>query len=257
MIQEISRLDDSQILLIIKQCIEKYAALVRYQDHFKQIAKRRQHTRCISVTTFPRFEDGSFIKSADKLRSPCLISKILPHELTSTIENVFNLLGERYKGTSWLAHTPKIEIHIVAIKQFWLDCYVSDENFMTLLYESLAHKIWIKLEEFTKSIENAQKTSAHKTFSLKRYDKKANKVFQIEKMICIFYLVFFTFLQFEVGSSLDKNNLFKVLCLANKKEHTQLHIWAEQFISGANKIRKDKKDSINFQEFVTLLINQI
>jgi hypothetical protein len=42
--------------------------------------------------------------------------------------------------------------------------------------------------------------------------------------------------------------------MANKKEKTQLDIWAERFIAGANKFKKVPQESISFDEFIAILM---
>ena len=73
-------------------------------------------------------------------------------------------------------------------------------------------------------------------------------------MICKRYLVFFSFLTVDSGPLLEKEKLLLVLSMANKKEKTQLDIWAERFIAGANKFKKVPQESISFDEFIAILM---
>ena len=75
-------------------------------------------------------------------------------------------------------------LHIVALKQYWLDCYVCDLEMMNLLTDSLPNKIWINLEGFFKVIEAAQRTHMHHFLSPKRYEKKSRLSFLVKKMLC-------------------------------------------------------------------------
>ena len=64
-------------------------------------------------------------------------------------------------------------------------------------------------------------------------------------------------MQWEVGPYLTKDPLFKVLVMANKKEKTQVAMWVNLYLSGANSLRGSNKDCITFNEFKTIVIRSI
>lgn len=214
--------------------------------------RRRLHQRHISVTVFSKIEDYPEFLTERVVNSPTFCSL---NGTEKTIENVFKSLVLKYKGTSWLKEVSQPELHIVALKQFWLDCYVSDQLFMKLLFNSLPEKLWITEYGFTCTIESVQRASAFTFFSLRRYDKKIQKNSKLKKLICKFYLVFFCFLQQEVGPRLNKDNLIKVLTMADKKEKNQVSMLADGLLSNANKLRKSVRESISFDEFIILILS--
>jgi hypothetical protein len=61
----------------------------------------------------------------------------------------------------------------------------------------------------------------------------------------------------EIGSLMGREELVTVLSLANKKERTQLLMWADHFIAGVNKMRKSEKQVLSFEEFFKLLITHM
>lgn len=132
---------------------------------------------------------------------------------------------------------------------------MADANFLQLLQNSLPNKVWVGFSGFKKAIESTRGVSAFAIFSIKHYDKKLQKIFQIQKMLCKVHLVFFCFVQIEYGAYIIRQNLVKVLTLVNIKEKTQLNIWADNLIGGANKMAGSGKDYISFNEFYRYITN--
>jgi hypothetical protein len=180
LILKLSFCKDSELLQILKLGLSRFGSFKRSSSPHSP-TRRKRNTRCISMTV-PKVPLPSPTLSRISL-------SLYPHdksffESAILVENVFKKLIQDYKTTSWVRSDNMGEIHIAALQQFWLDCYASDANFMGLLLESLQHKVWIGLKEFTRCIESAQKVSAFAMFSIKRFDKRLQNLFLIQKMIC-------------------------------------------------------------------------
>jgi hypothetical protein len=246
---KLSTCSDVELLQIIKTGIARYAGYIDKETQAEITLKRKRNQRCASVTLFTKGSNRIIFEStpSEKLSSYPQDQSLF--EINNLIESIFKKLIQKFKETSWVRGDNKAEIHIAALRQFWLDCYVADTNFLSLLLSALPNKIWINLSGFKKSIESTRGVSAFAFFSLKRYDKKLQKDFLIQKMLCNNHSVFFSFCQVEFGLFITRQNLVKILSLVNIKEKTQLHIWADQLITGSNKVINSGKDYIGFPEF--------
>ena len=175
---------DEDILKLIKFQIGKYASLSRQQSLTKAYSKKKGH-RCSSVTMASHSNDRVHTEETEPSRYYSEKRRIGQDiDIDFTIESVFKKLIQAYSGTTWCKEEPRPQIHIVALKQFWLDCYMCDSNSMELLMDSLPNKIWINVEGFFKTVETATKTSSYTIFSFKRYDKKLQTNFLIKKLLC-------------------------------------------------------------------------
>lgn len=255
-IEKISSKSDEEILHLIQKESAKNAALWKMISEGRSSNKRFRAHRCASVP-YNIFGETRSIADDNESTNKSLLHSVYKKniDLRETVESIFEKLISQYSPTSWCKIENKSLLHIAALKQFWFDCCLCDQIFYALLLDSLPNKVWINSQGFFKSMVAAQKVSAFNIFSLKRYDKKLQKRFLVQKMLCKKYLVFFCFVQFDFGSGLTKEQLFKVLVMANKKEKTQVMMWVDWFISAANTQRGSNQDFIKFHEFSGLVIN--
>lgn len=275
-LEKISQKSDEEILSIIQKETAKNATFFKLINEAKAMNKKFKSHRCASVSynldklsqslsyknlilqnKLNLFQDAqSIVDETESLTYPMLqtvYGKCI--DLKETVERTYDKLISQYSGTSWCKLEDKAFLHIVALKQFWFDCCVCDQTFYSMLFDSLPNKVWINTQGYFKCMESAQKVSAFNIFSLKRYDKKIQKRFLVQKMLCKGYLVFFCCVQYDVGPCLTKESLFKVLVMANKKEKTQVMMWVDWCISSANSQRGRNQDFIKFHEFMSLVIN--
>ncbi|OMJ73529.1 hypothetical protein SteCoe_27751 [Stentor coeruleus] len=252
-IGKISNKPDEEILHIIRKLSAKNAALWKMISEGRSSSKRIKVHRCASVQ-YNIFKETKSIAEDNESTNKSLLHSVYSKNigLRETVESIFEKLISQYSSTSWCKLENKSLLHIAALKQFWFDCCLCDQKFYTLLLDSLPNKVWINAQGFFKSMAAAQKVSAFNVFSLKRYDKKVQKCFSVQKM-----LYFFCCVQYDFGSGLTKDQLFKVLVMANKKEKTQIMMQVDWFISAANTQRGFNQDFIKFYEFSALAINSI
>ncbi|OMJ78920.1 hypothetical protein SteCoe_21192 [Stentor coeruleus] len=252
-LEKISGKSDEEILHLIQKESAKYAALWRMIFDGRSSSKRVRVHRCASVP-YNIFGETKSIADDNESINKSLIKSVYSKniDLRETVESIFEKLISQYTPTSWCKLENKSLLHIAALKQFWFDCCLCDQSFYSLLLDSLPNKVWINVQGFFKSMVSAQKVSAFNIFSLKRYDKKVQKRFLVQKM-----LFFFCCIQYDFGSGLTKEQLFKVLVMANKKEKTQVMMLVDWFISEANTQRGSNQDFIKFHEFSPLAINSI
>jgi hypothetical protein len=178
-------LDNEEDLLdFLRSQLSRHSKLyfVLHEFHWP-IRKTRNH-RCSSVdfTFHPGKTFHTEPEESEKQRLPISILVKNP-ELCQTTENVFNCLIEKYRGSSWTKEGKFL--HVAAFKQFCLDCFTFDTTFFKLLLDGVNSKLWISVEGFFKAVESVQRSSSHHFLSFKRYEKKSQKKFLIQKMLCI------------------------------------------------------------------------
>ncbi len=178
-------MDNTQLIKTLKAETAKYARLKQCLRELRAAPKRTKVHRCSSVNLNFNNNVTLHTEGYEKQKFHLPLSAYSNNvELCETIERVFERLIEQYSGTSWCKDEKEPVLHAVALKQFWLDCYTSDQNFLSLLTESISNKPWINVEGIYNSIEAAQRLSAFNIFPLKRYDKKLQKNFLIQKLLC-------------------------------------------------------------------------
>lgn len=250
-------LTDTELKAVLSVNLARFAAYLDKKRRAKQIVRKKRICK-YSSASFALKTQESLSEFDEELRRNSILQNKIVYEIDHIVDNVFQFVAGMYKGTSWVRNWENtIELHLAAVRQFWLDCYVGDGTFLALLFRNLTQRVWFHLHDFRLCIENAQKKTAYGIFSLKRHDKKMKTTFQTQKAICKSYLVFFCFVQAEVGLLLNKESLIKALRMANKKEKTQLHLWAEQLLYGADRLRGFSRNTIDFSEFTALILNQI
>jgi hypothetical protein len=183
-LEKLSVCSDNELLLITKSGIARFAALLAKAEHTELLQRRKRNQRCASVTLFAKSSGKSIFDSnnSEKLTSYPYDQNLF--ETQNLIESVYKKIISKYKETSWVRGDLKPEIHVAALKQFWLDCYVADANFLALLLAALQGKVWVGLSGFKKALDSTRGVSAFAIFSIKRYDKKLQQHFLIQKMIC-------------------------------------------------------------------------
>ncbi|OMJ68293.1 hypothetical protein SteCoe_34305 [Stentor coeruleus] len=151
------------------------------------------------------------------------------------------------------------EIHVSVIKRHWLDCAVSFQVFFTMLQAPLHGKEWVTFNDYLRSIEAAHQKNIVNAFLSSKHKKKLGVMMRIQKLLCIFYIVFFCIVEYEV-KQMDAGGLIKVMQLGHRMQKTmdkEIIELANEFMTRANKIRKEDRVIITFQEFKNLLLNSV
>mmetsp|Transcript_22926 Transcript_22926/g.22655 ORF Transcript_22926/g.22655 Transcript_22926/m.22655 type:complete len:175 (+) Transcript_22926:310-834(+) len=168
------------------------------------------------------------------------------------MDAVFESIYEKYKNYSWSRlNAEEREVHIAVLKQFWLDCYICDQTFLNLLLSPLKNKLWINYDSFAESLRGIHKTNIFHMLTLGMHGKKAKKIFLIQKL-----LFFFRFVQYEAGSELGRETLGRVLEMSDKRGKVQVDMWINVIFKAADAVRGYSKQSISFEEFRNLIIQQ-
>lgn len=145
-------------------------------------------------------------------------------------------------------------IHVSIIKQFLLDCYVSDLCFYNLLLAPLLKKTWADQGLFLQVLGSFQRLPLNEFyfFSQKNQDKR---VLQVQKMICNLYSVFFKVIQYAYGVSMNQEKLKMVFSFSlSDAEHSSSYTELTTLVlNKANQARGRLKTSITFNEFYQLL----
>ncbi|CAG9321449.1 unnamed protein product [Blepharisma stoltei] len=170
-----------------------------------------------------------------------------------TMDNIFFSLVEKYKSKNWVRNYPNNpEIHIVVIRQFWLDCNVCDQLFWHILSAPLGSSTWINGELFIRAIENLHETSNWNIFTYKFIGKKYRKTYKAQKQ-----LFFFSLAQHEYGEELSRDQLVQVLDMADRTAKYHLEMLANLMIKNCHETKNSKNMKISFGEFKSMLINRL
>jgi hypothetical protein len=101
-----------------------------------------------------------------------------------TLTNVFQQLGSFYQETAWVRNSNRLEIHTVLLKQFLLDCYMSDQKLFQCILEPVKNKLWMTSEDFLKCIEELHMGYRWKFFASRKIKKLENRNIQKQKLLC-------------------------------------------------------------------------
>jgi hypothetical protein len=99
-----------------------------------------------------------------------------------TNDKLASCIQAQYDGTRRIEETSFI--HISALRQFFLNCYVSSSQFMSLLMLPFKTQVWISEGHFLRSFENIQ---SHIFEALDLYadnPRSAKKLFAVQKLFC-------------------------------------------------------------------------
>jgi hypothetical protein len=76
------------------------------------------------------------------------------------------------------------EVHLAAIKQFWLDCGVCSMVFFHILMAPVRDKQWLRREDFLRSLESFQQKNLVLAFLPEQKKKQMALTMKIQKMLC-------------------------------------------------------------------------
>jgi hypothetical protein len=179
----------------------------------------------------------------------------MKNELSNLATLAFERLVNAYDHSGLVRFEPEdTYIHISIIKQFLLDCYVSDLCFYNLLLAPLLKKTWADQGLFLQVLGAFQRLPLNEFyfFSQKNQDKR---LLQVQKMICKIYLVFFKVIQFAFGVPMNQEKLRMVFQFSlSDAEHSQSYAELTALVlNKANATRGRLMNSITFSEFNQLL----
>ncbi|CAG9311242.1 unnamed protein product [Blepharisma stoltei] len=254
---------DTQILNSLKALLNNYTTLkaALSSNKFQTPTKEKQLDssnasilECLSTDS-----EASFLSQAESTSKPSksklkLGKPLLIHNLTDryysidqcwTIDLVFSEIYSNYKKTTYVRSlSGDQEVHIVAIRQFFLDCYVCDQFFLNMLMSPISNLIWVKNEDFFKAIEGANKNSPY-FLSIKKFGKERKRIFQLQRM-----LFFFCFVEYETGKNLGRESLLKVLDMVERRIKPQLEMWVDLIMKKAQR----PKEKLSFEDFKSIII---
>ena len=177
--------DEDDLMAHLRSQLSKYSKLYFLLHEYKWNIRKTRNHRCASVDFSFHINKISHTEPGETEKQVLPISILAKNpDLCQLVETSFQKLLFRYQGTSWARGGNISVLHIVAVKQFWFDCFTFDVSFFKLLLDSVTSKVWVNIENLFKAIESAQRTSTHNFFSLKRFDKKSKKRFEIQKVLC-------------------------------------------------------------------------
>ncbi|OMJ76912.1 hypothetical protein SteCoe_23616 [Stentor coeruleus] len=175
-------------------------------------------------------------------------------------QETFEVLVGKYMNTGLVRIVNNsYEIHVSIIKRHWLDCAVAFQVFFTMLQAPLHGKEWVTFGDYLKSIEAAHQKNIVNAFLSGKQKKKLSVMMRIQKLLCIFYIVFFCIVEYDV-KQMDVGGLIKVMLLGHRMQNTmdkKISGLANEFMTRANKMRKEDRMIITFQEFKNLLLNSV
>mmetsp|Transcript_7362 Transcript_7362/g.7219 ORF Transcript_7362/g.7219 Transcript_7362/m.7219 type:complete len:163 (-) Transcript_7362:399-887(-) len=152
--------EDTEILNALSFLISKYSSIKRnllanelyIPHHEKRLNKSSSSSNleCLSTDSegsiSQPYETRQHYSAPSRSRASSIAKRSQKVSVYSidqyyTIDTVFSSLVDKYMGTSWIQLSDDgPEIHKTAIKQFFLDCCVSDQTFMNLLLHPLIPK---------------------------------------------------------------------------------------------------------------------
>lgn len=179
-----------------------------------------------------------------------------PYEIETKlmIHNIFSKIGENYAGNIWLRDNVFKEYNTFVVKQFFLDCFVYDPNFMNILMVPTFHVRGVSVETFSKCFEqmkdgHMQISSAH------RVDKLRKNNFQIQKILCNEYVVYYSVVNFHTGDDLDKEGLTKALGMIEWRSKIQLENYVENIMNRLASMHNRPVQKIPFNDFYKIILS--
>jgi hypothetical protein len=85
------------------------------------------------------------------------------------------------------------EVFAPNVRQFYLDCYIASENFMTVLMTQLRYTTWVSCTQFVQSLEEIQTRTLDQLVLYLGESHSYKKASTIQKLVCNGHAVFFRF----------------------------------------------------------------
>ena len=172
-----------------------------------------------------------------------------------TIQNIFTTLAGSYRNTFWVRGERELEISIIIIKQFWLDCSVCDSVFFGLIMKPIRNKEWINYESFLMCFEEIHNDYKWGIFSSKKSLNNMKSGLFKQKSLCKIYLVFFCVVCYEFSEDLDRDGIKKVLNMIEKRPSIHLGLWVDFYFERNKEIRPNCPSKISFNDFFEIVTN--
>lgn len=237
----------------LKKKIDPEAEQILYFTTRSDERKYFSYRYSLSLPKNPERSNVAFVS----MNSSGLLQQIIKE---INFQETFEELIERYMNTGLVRIVNNAyEIHVSIIKRHWLDCAVAFQVFFTMLQAPLHGKEWVTFGDYLRSIEAAHQRSIVNAFLSNKQKKKLGLMMRIQKLLCMFYVVFFCVVEYEV-KQIDVGGLIKVMQLGHRMQKTmdkEIIELANEFMTRANKIRKEDRAIITFQEFKSLLLNSV
>ncbi|OMJ80625.1 hypothetical protein SteCoe_19054 [Stentor coeruleus] len=180
-----------------------------------------------------------------------------PYEIETSlmIHNIFSKIGENYAGNIWLRDNVFKEYNTFVIKQFFLDCFVYDQNFMNILMVPTFHVRGVTVETFSKCFDQMKNGHLQISSAYNRVDKLKRNNFHIQKVLCKKYLVFYSVVNFHTGDDLDKEGLTKALGIIEWRSKIQLENYVENIMSRLAFMHNKPVHKISFNDFYKIILS--
>ncbi|OMJ81755.1 hypothetical protein SteCoe_17695 [Stentor coeruleus] len=260
-LNDISKFSSEDTINFLNAQLEKY---FRYKHQKKAMIYNRSQTS-ISMTSAHKIRPGSrdlrdnntrrMTQEINPIRlSFCKTPKGKTHsyeiDIALMIHNIFSKIGEQYTNTYLVQMNSEKTCNICLIKQFFLDCFVSDENLMNILLKPILNAGKASSETFFNCFEQIHIGSLKKTFNSKKLHRMKNNNFKIHKM-----LFFFSVVNFYIGEDLDRENLGKVLSMAERRSKIYLDNDVEDIMDRINEIHYSPVHKISFNDFYKVILS--
>lgn len=181
-----------------------------------------------------------------------------PYEY-EVIETAFSRLYQRLQDTDGVRVNGfgDLEVHINNIKQYFLECYVNSQTFLTALCSAFKGVHWVDSHLFLTAVEHVQQVNYdHAFFNKDELATTRNNLIR-QKLLCKDYVVFFKLLDSNQKNALSRFEVKTVSAMAlrsNKKVNSEsLDMVVDKAFTKANESRGESSDFISFEEFHTVL----
>jgi hypothetical protein len=223
----------------------------------KQVKNNRNVSGLIPLRK--RNSDGPVSCEKEKLnlnwkrttRKKSLTYTLNPYKIESELmlKNIFNKIGKVYVDSNDRYVTDKYNNYV--LKQFWLDCFVSDQKLLSLLMKPSVNKSYFDFACFLQAFAEV------KNFFVRNSNKESRRLhnndsFTIQKMLCIAYLVYYSVVRFYLDQDLDREGLTTALMLAENKPKFQVEAFVDKLFKSHP---KNNATIISFLEFYQIILS--
>ncbi|OMJ67520.1 hypothetical protein SteCoe_35282 [Stentor coeruleus] len=175
-----------------------------------------------------------------------------PYEIETSImiHNIFSKIGENYAGNIWLRDNMFKEYNAFVVKQFFLDCFVYDQNFMNILMVPTFHVRGVTVETFLKCFDQMKNVHLQISSAYNRVDRLKKNDFHIQKV-----LFFYSVVNFHTGDDLDKEGLTKALGMIEWRSKIQLENYVENIMDRLASMHNRPVHKISFNDFYKIILS--
>jgi hypothetical protein len=154
----------------------------------------------------------------------------------------------RYEGTRLTEEG--FRIHISALRQFFLDCYVISDHFMSLLMSPFRPQVWVSQSQFLSSFEEVQSRVLDPLALYAEDPHSIKKLLAMQKLLCKPYVVFFRVVEFASQGPLNWLEVQQVVRMTLKDTKNSEEIVVRVAARISDKLATDKPvQSVSFTDF--------